>query len=211
LIGGNRAVVMTTLGICAGLVVHALAAAGGLSALLKASATAYGAVKVVGGIYLVYLGIHAIRASLGRNGRRGEGEGILGAPLPRGTAGLGSDEPEGGAGGQASARRALSDGTAFRQALISNVVNPKLIVFFISVLPQFVSEDGSFFAQVLVLGLAFEVLTAVWLLSYGAAVARLGEAFRRPVVRRFLERLTGSILIALGLRVAVDGGGDLSR
>ena len=181
LVAGRGAVPLTVLGVCAGIVVHALAAAVGLSALLKASATAYAIVKVAGGAYLVFLGIQAWRASF----RDEAGDWMLGP-----------------------ARRFTGAG-AFRQGFLTNVLNPKLVVFFISVLPGFTSGEESFFAQVLVLGLAFEVLTLVWLLAYGAAVARAGELFRGSRVRRFLERVSGTVLVALGLRVAVDGGGEL--
>jgi threonine/homoserine/homoserine lactone efflux protein len=182
LVAGRAAVPITVLGICAGIVVHALAAAIGLSALLKASATAYAVVKVAGGAYLVYLGLQAWRASM-----RDEidSEWMLGP-----------------------ARR-FAGGGAFRQGFVSNVLNPKLVVFFISVLPGFTDPDGNFTAQVLVLGIAFELLTIVWLLSYGAAVARVGEVMRTPRVRHFLERLSGTVLVALGLKIAYDGAREL--
>lgn len=105
--------------------------------------------------------------------------------------------------------RRFAGGGAFRQGFVSNVLNPKLVVFFISVLPGFTSPDGSFFAQVVVLGLVFELLTIIWLLSCGAGVARIGEAMRRPGVRQVLERISGSVLIALGLKVALDGSSEL--
>jgi threonine/homoserine/homoserine lactone efflux protein len=182
LVSGRSAVPVTVLGICAGIVVHAMAAAIGLSALLKASATAYAVVKVAGGIYLVYLGIQAWRASMRDEG---DTEWMLGP-----------------------ARR-FAGGSAFRQGFVSNVLNPKLVVFFISVLPGFTSPDDALFPQVVVLAIAFEVLTVVWLFTYGAAVARLGEAMRRPSVRHFLERVSGTVLIALGLKIAVDGSREL--
>jgi threonine/homoserine/homoserine lactone efflux protein len=181
LAGGRPGVVSSTAGICAGLVVHALAAAAGVSALLQASSTAYTAVKIAGGAYLVVIGVLAIAGSFRH--RDDGGEGLLGS-VPAG--------------------RLAERAGPFWEAFVSNVLNPKLIIFFIAVLPQFATGEGSFFVQVLVLGIAFELLTAVWLLSYGAAVARAGEALRRPAVRRLLERLTGAILIALGLRVALD-------
>jgi threonine/homoserine/homoserine lactone efflux protein len=179
--GGWPAVATSTAGICTGLVVHAVAAAAGVSALLQASSTAYTAVRIAGGVYLIAIGALAIARSLRRT--ESAGEGMLGS-LP--AIGLG--------------RRY----GPFWEAFVSNVLNPKLIVFFITVLPEFASGEGSFFVQVLVLGLAFELLTAVWLLLYGAAVAKAGETLRRPAVRRLLERLTGAILLGLGLRVALD-------
>jgi threonine/homoserine/homoserine lactone efflux protein len=194
LVAGRTAVPVTVLGICAGIVVHALAAAIGLSALLKASATAYAVVKVAGGAYLVYLGVQAWRASYTAEGA--DEDWMLG-PAKRlvGTV----TRPSGDFDGTA----------AFRQGFISNVLNPKLVVFFISVLPGFTSGDGSFFLQVLVLGIAFEALTLIWLLFYGNAVARIGEAMRAPWVRHFLERLSGTVLIALGLKIAYDGAREL--
>jgi threonine/homoserine/homoserine lactone efflux protein len=182
LVAGRAAVPITVLGICAGIVVHALAAAIGLSALLKASATAYAVVKAAGGAYLIYLGVQAWRASMRDEG---DSEWMLGP-----------------------ARR-FAGGGAFRQGFVSNVLNPKLVVFFISVLPGFTDPDGSFTAQVLVLGIAFELLTVAWLLSYGTAVARVGEVMRTPGVRHFLERLSGTVLVALGLKIAYDGAREL--
>ena len=182
LVGGRSAVPVTVLGICAGIVIHAMGAAVGLSALLAASATTYAVVKIAGGSYLVYLGIQAWRASLREEG---DTEWMLGP-----------------------ARR-FAGGSAFRQGFVSNVLNPKLVVFFISVLPGFTSPDGSFFTQVVILALAFELLTIVWLLAYGAGVARVGEAMRRPGVRHLLERISGSVLVALGLRVASEGAGEV--
>jgi threonine/homoserine/homoserine lactone efflux protein len=193
LVGGRAAVPVTVLGICAGIVVHALAAAIGLSALLKASASAYAAVKVAGGGYLVYLGVQAWRASLRAEG---DEDWMLG-PARRWTGS--TTRSDGGFDG----------GAAFRQGFVSNVLNPKLVIFFISVLPAFTSAEGSFFAQVVVLGIAFKALTVIWLSFYGIAVARIGEAMRRPRVRHLLERLSGSILIALGLSVAIDGAQEL--
>jgi threonine/homoserine/homoserine lactone efflux protein len=194
LVGGRTAVPITVLGICAGIVVHALAAAIGLSALLKASATAYAVVKIAGGMYLAYLGVQAWRASYSAEGA--DEDWMLG-PARRlvGTVTRPSGDFDGAA--------------AFRQGFVSNVLNPKLVVFFISVLPGFTGADGSFFLQVLVLGIAFEALTAIWLLSYGNGVARVGEAMRAPWIRHLLERISGTVLIALGLKIAWDGSREL--
>jgi threonine/homoserine/homoserine lactone efflux protein len=184
LVAGPGAVPATVLGVCAGIVVHALAAAVGLSALLAASSTAYAAVKVAGGAYLVWLGIQAWRAS--RDSGAGGGEDWMLGP----------------------ARRFAGSG-AFRQGFVTNVLNPKLVVFFISVLPGFTAGDGSFFAQVVVLGVVFELLTAVWLVAYGLGVAKAGEAMRAPSVRRALERISGTVLVAIGLKVAIDGSREI--
>ena len=90
--------------------------------------------------------------------------------------------------------------SAFRQGLLSNLGNPKMAVFFTSLLPQF----GHSFAALLALGLVFSCLTLMWLTAYGIVVARAGDFLRRGWVRRALDALTGGVLVALGLRVATE-------
>jgi threonine/homoserine/homoserine lactone efflux protein len=89
---------------------------------------------------------------------------------------------------------------AFRQGLLSNLANPKMAVFFTSLLPQF----GSSFWTMLPLGLLFACMTLVWLTAYGAAVSKAGAALLRPRVRRVLDAVTGAVLVALGLRLATE-------
>jgi threonine/homoserine/homoserine lactone efflux protein len=89
-------------------------------------------------------------------------------------------------------------GRELRQGLLSNLGNPKMAVFFTSLLPQF---GGSFLA-LLGLGLLFCAMTLAWLCAYAGVVARAGDALRRPRVRRTLDALTGGVLVALGLRLA---------
>ena len=88
----------------------------------------------------------------------------------------------------------------YRQGVLSNLGNPKMAVFFTSLLPQFTSS----FAGMLGLGLVFASLTLVWLGAYALAVARASGFLRRPAVRRALDALTGVVLVALGVRVAAD-------
>jgi threonine/homoserine/homoserine lactone efflux protein len=89
---------------------------------------------------------------------------------------------------------------AFRQGLLSNLGNPKMAVFFTSLLPQF----GSSFPGLVGLGLVFCSFTFLWLTGYACAVARAGDLLRRPRIRRALDRLTGAVLVAFGLRLAAE-------
>jgi threonine/homoserine/homoserine lactone efflux protein len=89
-------------------------------------------------------------------------------------------------------------GRELRQGLLSNLGNPKMAVFFTSLLPQF----GDSFAVLLGLGLLFCALTLVWLSAYAFAIARAGDLLRRPRIRRCLDAVTGTALVALGLRLA---------
>jgi len=88
----------------------------------------------------------------------------------------------------------------FRQGLLSNLGNPKMAVFFTSLLPQF----GHSFAALLALGIVFCVMTLAWLCTYAYAVARAGDFLRRSRVRRALDAVTGVVLVAFGLRLATD-------
>jgi threonine/homoserine/homoserine lactone efflux protein len=99
-----------------------------------------------------------------------------------------------------AARVRASEGTSLRQGLVSNLANPKMVVFFTSLLPQF----GESFATLLALGLAFSLLTFVWLAAYGLAVARARRLFERERVRRALDAVTGVVLVGLGLRLAAE-------
>jgi threonine/homoserine/homoserine lactone efflux protein len=92
----------------------------------------------------------------------------------------------------------------FRQGLISNLGNPKMAVFFTGLLPQFAPPGGGAFLTMLALGVVFAGLTLAWLTLYAFAVERARGALARPGVRRALDAVTGTALIALGLRVAAE-------
>jgi threonine/homoserine/homoserine lactone efflux protein len=179
LMGGRPAGFATALGVSLGQATWALAASVGLAALVSASQPAFVALRLVGAAYLVYLGIQALLVAF----RPGTLE---------------------GAGGTVRAGGGLLPRAAFRQGILSNLGNPKMAVFFTSLLPQFVAPGGSAFAGFLLLGLLLSVLTLAWLSAYAIAVARAGDVLRRPRVRRTVEGITGAALVALGLRLAAD-------
>jgi threonine/homoserine/homoserine lactone efflux protein len=168
--GGRRAGVRTAAGVVCGQAVWALAAAVGVAALLAASEPALVALKLAGAAYLVHLGARALLAAVRRDRSSGE-------------------HP-------AAARPAR--GHALRQGLLSNLANPKMAVFFTSLLPQF----GDSLPALLGLGLLFCGLTFLWLGAYALAVARADDVLLRPGVRRAIDAVTGTALVALGLRLA---------
>ncbi len=89
---------------------------------------------------------------------------------------------------------------AFRQGLISNLGNPKMAIFFPSLLPQFAHS----FAALLALGLLFASMTLVWLVAYAFAVAKAGDVLRRPRIRRTIDAVVGAVLVAFGVRLATE-------
>lgn len=172
LLGGRRAGIATAAGVVTGQATWTLATSAGLAALLVASEPAFVALKVAGAAYLVYLGLEALRAAL------------FGRPVPT----------TGPASGHALA--------AYRQGVLSNLGNPKMAVFFTSLLPQVTPAGQASFWALLLLGLIFCALTLVWLTGYAFAVAKAGDFLRRSRVRRTLDGLMGAVLVALGIRLA---------
>jgi threonine/homoserine/homoserine lactone efflux protein len=172
LLGGRPAGVATGVGIVSGIACWTVAASAGLAALLVASEPVFVGLRLAGAAYLVFLGLQTLRHAI-RPGRPAIGR-IAGSPLapPR----------------------------AFRQGLLSNLGNPKIAVFFTSLLPQF----GDSFWSLLAHGLLFCSLGLVWLTAYSFAVARAGDLLRRPRIRRSLDALTGTVLVAFGIRLAAD-------
>ena len=175
LLGGRRAGLLTALGVSTGQALWTIAASAGITALLLASEPAFLAVKLAGAIYLVFLGAQMLVHALRRT------PDALQPAKPGG---------------------ALRPRTAYRQGVVSNLGNPKMAVFFTSLLPQFAPDSGPRFATFLALGLCFCLMTAAWLTAYAFAVARAKVVFQRPRIRRALDGLTGAVLVALGLRLA---------
>jgi threonine/homoserine/homoserine lactone efflux protein len=173
--GGVRAGLLTSVGLNLGTVVHTAAAALGLSALLLASATAFTAVKLVGAVYLVVLGARMISGTLG-----GRPVSAPDRPAP---------EPL-----RTASSRLMAHG------VLTGVLNPKVALFFLAFLPQFVRpERGGVIVQFLVLGLSLATLGVIGDSIVAIIAARTG---RRMVAGVWRERLTGSVLVALGVRLA---------
>ena len=173
LLGGRAGGIATAAGVATGQAVWTLAAAVGVAALLRASEPAFVAVRIAGAAYLAWLGAVALLAAV------------------RGSRAVHA------VGGRPPARVS----SAYRQGVLSNLGNPKMAVFFTSLLPQF---GGTSFAALLGLGLVFCSMTLVWLAGYGVVVARAGDVLRRSRVRRALDGVTGAVLIAFGLRLATE-------
>lgn len=175
--GGVQTAWWTGLGCCTGIAVYATASAVGLAAILAASATAFTVVKLVGAAYLVYLGVMALWNSRTRH------DDSVPADRPR--------------------TEAVGRTAAFRQGLISNLLNPKVALIFLTLIPQFVSPGEPAFATTAVLAAAILGVAVVWWGVFSLAVGALGPVLSRERVRTAFERVTGAVLIGLGVRVAL--------
>ena len=177
--GGFRAGVAATLGITAGCIVHTLAAAAGLSMLLATSATAFGVVKWCGAAYLLYAGLRMVAASARPSRARNANAG--GALLP-----------------PAPAMR------IFREALVINVLNPKVALFFLAFLPQFIETDASSKALAfMALGCLFIFDSLFVNLPVAWLAARAGRSVRaRATTARWLTGAVGALFVLLAARLA---------
>jgi threonine/homoserine/homoserine lactone efflux protein len=168
--GGRGAGFLTAVGVVAGQLVWVIAASAGIAAVLVASEPAFVALRVAGGLYLVYLGTRSLCAAW-----RGRG-----LALPCAARG-GPRAP-------------------VREGVLSNLGNPKMAVFFTTLLPQFASSFGGLLA----LGVVFVGMTLGWLSLYAIVVAKAGRTLRRPGLRRMLDSVTGVVLVAFGVRLATE-------
>ena len=174
LASGRSAGIAAALGITAGSIIHTFLAALGLSALLATSQYAFMAVKFAGAAYLIYIGV---RALLTRS-----------AGLPGADAQLAGD----------------GRWSAFRQGIVSNLLNPKVALFFLALMPQFIAANSTHkVAAFLALGMSFVTLGVIWCLVLAIGAAGLRGAFlRRPSMASILNKVAGAMFIALGLRLA---------
>ncbi|QBQ96174.1 LysE family translocator [Paraburkholderia pallida] len=178
---GRSAGLVSALGISAGCCVHALACAFGLTALLAASATAFTVIKLVGACYLVYLGVRLIFAKQQAQASAAE-------------------TAESAA--RASAPRPLRQ--LFLSGFWTNVLNPKVVLFFVSFFPQFVSVTSphKVFAF-LALGVVFVVMSTIWNSFVAWIAGSVTQRFSgKPGIKKWLDRTVGSAFVGLGVRLA---------
>ena len=175
---GTRAGIAAAFGICAGSVGHTVAAALGLSLILATSALAFTLVKLLGAAYLIYLGTRLLLSKPGRQG--------VVAP------------------GVAGAGTAVTARSVFLQGALTNLLNPKVALFFLAFLPQFIdTASGARILAFLALGGTFITTGLAWCLVLALAAGRLQAFFlRNPDARTLLDRAVGTLFIALGARLA---------
>ena len=175
--GGRASGIWTALGVASGQMLWSSATSVGLVAVLTASEPLFLTLKYVGAAYLIFLGAQALRA----------------AARP------GSDTNDLAASSVPPTRWA-----ALTRGLLSDLGNPKMAVFFASLLPQFAPPGHATVLALMALGTLFATLTVIWLAIYATVTARAGDVSRRPSVRRAIDAVTGAVLIGVGARIATE-------
>jgi len=172
---GRRGVFLTTSGIALALVIWVGATAVGLSALLATSSEVLFVLKIVGACYLGYLGVRTLIES-----RRRPADLLAGTPP------------------------AAPGHAVFRQGFFSAISNPKLGVWFVTFLPQWVLPGQEALPRLLELGITFAVIGWIWMNVYGLFVTRLRDVITAPRVRQWMDRVTGVVLLGFGARLAIE-------
>jgi threonine/homoserine/homoserine lactone efflux protein len=170
--GGRSRGAATAAGILTGLTVWIVAAALGLAAVLRASEVAYNALRIAGACYLLWLGVHSLRAVVRKT-------------------------PEG-------EKRGGIVGTGFAAGLVTNLLNPKVGVFFVTFLPGFVPHGYPVGLTCLLLGAVFLLLTVGYFAMLLGFASRLVSWMTTPRIRRRLDAVTGTVLVGFGVRLAVE-------
>jgi threonine/homoserine/homoserine lactone efflux protein len=178
LLAGRRAASFTTLGIGTGSIIWAMASVFGIAVLLEDSVVAFSVFKFAGAAYLGYLGLRSLIASFRESKQTS----------------MTSSNPE---------TTRLGGVVAFRQGLLSNLLNPKAGAIFATTLPQFINPGDSTTRLAFML-LAYEAILLIWLHLYGYLVSRAGQSRFGTRVRAILHGVTGVVLLTLGIRLAFE-------
>jgi RhtB (resistance to homoserine/threonine) family protein len=174
-VSGRYGGFQTMIGSCVGLAIHTIAAVAGLSAIIVKSAVAFTILKYVGAAYLCYLGVRTLMNMRAKK-KDVEEESI--------DAGKGN--------------------SYFKQGFITNVTNPKVAVFFLTFLPQFLAPNSEPFWSFLLMGIIYTVLTFVWFFLYVFLLDKIRHFMKRPATQAVIESMTGVVLIGFGLKLALE-------
>jgi RhtB (resistance to homoserine/threonine) family protein len=182
LAGGTRPAFFASLGIAVGCLIWGAGSALGVSVLFARSAVAFAVLKYVGGAYLVYLGARALREAAIRRGRPS------GRPCEAPPSRL---------------RGFHGQWKAFGQGLLTNLLNPKVAVFYVTFLPQFIVPNRPVLSQSIFLAFTHVVMGLTWLTIYARFIDRMAAVLLTDRVKRRIEAVTGTVLMALGIRLAL--------
>lgn len=169
----------TVLGTFCAILIHTIAAVVGLSAIIVKSAFLFSVFKYVGAVYLVYLGVKTIWAL------RNKKEEI---PMDSNVA------------------NKFKNQSHFKQGFLTNMLNPKVAVFFLTFLPQFVDPGTNTIGPFLLMGVTYAILTAIWFVLYIYLVDQISAFMKRPRTTTVIESITGIVLIGFGVKLALEKG-----
>lgn len=177
LTAGKMGGLKTALGTCCALLIHTSAAVLGLSAIIVKSALLFSVFKYVGAVYLIYLGVKTLWSL-----KRKEEVPTI----------------------KMNTKSKFQNTSCFKQGFLTNILNPKVAVFFLTFLPQFVDSGSNTFTPFLIMGITYTLLTAVWFLLYVYLINQISVFMKRPKTQNIIEGITGTILIGFGVKLALE-------
>ncbi|MEH7747547.1 LysE family translocator, partial [Neobacillus drentensis] len=157
--------------------IHTSAAILGLSAIIVKSALLFSVFKYVGAVYLIYLGIKALWSLK----KKGEAASI-----------------------EMDIKSQFKNTSCFKQGFLTNILNPKVAVFFLTFLPQFVDSGNNTIIPFLIMGFTYTILTAIWFLLYVSLINQISAFMKKPKTQNIIEGITGTILIGFGIKLALE-------
>lgn len=174
---GRSGGLKTAMGTCCALFIHTSAAILGLSAIIVKSALLFSVFKYVGAVYLIYLGVKALW-SLWKKDELANSEMTI--------------------------DRQFNNSSCFKQGFLTDILNPKVAVFFLTFLPQFVDPGSNTFVPFLIMGITYTALTAIWFLLYVYLINQISAFMKKPKAQNIIEGITGTILIGFGIKLALE-------
>ncbi|MFE5426471.1 MULTISPECIES: LysE family translocator [Bacillaceae] len=167
----------TMFGTCCALLIHTSAAVFGLSAIIVKSALLFSIFKYVGAVYLVYIGFKTL---------------------------WGLRNKQVAAAAETSVKSKYENQSCFKQGFLTNLLNPKVAVFFLTFLPQFVNPGNDTFLPFLIMGITYTVLTALWFVFYIYLLNQISAFMKKPRTQAIFEGITGTVLIGFGIKLALE-------
>ncbi|MFJ7951588.1 LysE family translocator [Lysinibacillus sp. NPDC096418] len=177
---GKKGGIQTMMGSCCGLLIHTFAAVIGLSAIIVKSAYVFAIIKYVGAVYLCYLGCKTLWALKELRSQQIE-----------------EDK-------ESETDEKYNNHSSFKQGFLTNITNPKVAVFFLTFLPQFVDGTGNTFLPFLMMGIIYTALTAMWFVFYVYLLDKISAFMKKPKTKTVIEGLTGTVLIGFGIKLALE-------
>ncbi len=174
---GRSGGLKTALGTCCAILIHTSAAVLGLSAIIVKSALLFSVFKYVGAVYLIYLGVKTLWSLK----KKEEATTV-----------------------DMNTKSQFENTSCFKQGFLTNILNPKVAVFFLTFFPQFVDSGSNTFIPFLIMGITFTVLTAIWFLLYVYLINQISAFMKKPKTQNIIEGITGTILIGFGIKLALE-------
>ncbi|RIW26870.1 LysE family translocator [Bacillus salacetis] len=172
--GGSPNGMKTLYGTICALIIHTLAAVAGLSAVIVKSAFLFSVFKYAGALYLIYLGIKSLWAI-----KHNTFENAL-------------------------SHTKFKNKSYFKQGFLTNILNPKVAVFFLTFLPQFVNKGSDPLMPFILMGATYALLTSAWFMLYLFLINQISTFMKKPGTTKVIEGMTGLVLIVFGIRLALE-------